>query len=295
MSSVAVRSLVVSCLSVSLAAGLAAARPFTYDYFPTSTTVTTAYTTDFQIVGYSGGQYNEDTFAREFTGPSSPTVTFAAGAEIPDAEVFNSSVVRVSGGTVSAVAYDNSTVNIHSGTAVYTLGFEASVINVFGGQCGQIDGQGSFVNVSGGSIGILTTNGRSAPDGTQLGSCIAEVTGGMFTQELNAFNQGVMNFRGGQIAGATLRAAEGGTLNIFGTNLVAQLIDPNAPSGYSLYTLSGQLADGSPLNGVQMRIRNDGVTYGHSTFNLVNVPTPGVAALPAMLLVATGARRRLRR
>lgn len=273
---------------------------FTYSYFPSTTTINTAYSTDFQVIGFSGGQYNPDTFAREFTGPSSPTITIADGAVIPDAEIFNSSIVNATGGAWTAVTVDSSTLNVLggvNGSGTSALGFENSTINVHAGLMSGVYGQNRRINVFGGSIRELESNTNTDYLGNPLGNgCLAEIFGGTFTAGgyIAALNDGILNLRGGLVQSDYIAAAEGGTLNIFGTDLVAQLIDPNSPNGSSIYRLSGFLADGTALNNVEMRIRNDGVTYGHSTFNLITVPAPGAAGLFALGGLIASRRRRTR-
>ncbi|MBS0190878.1 MAG: hypothetical protein U0573_03160 [Phycisphaerales bacterium] len=269
--------------------GAARADVFTYTYYPSDGVIDTAVPTDFAVIGYSGGRYNEDTLAREFTGASSPTVQFADGAVIASAEIFNHSVVNATGGAWTADLYDHSTLNVLGGVngiGQSALGFESSVINVHGGRMGYIGGQGAAVNVYGGAVGTLEANSRTTFMGDNLGSCIAEVYGGLFEAggNLSALNDGVLNLRGGTIQSDFVRAAEGGTLNIYGTNLTATLLDGRGANGYSIYKLSGLLADGSSIDGLEMLIRNDGVTYGHSTFNLIEVPAPAAGGL----LVAAG-------
>jgi len=281
-------------VGAALIPATARAQPFTYTYFPSNAVINTPVSTDFAIVGFSGGQYNEATFAREFTGASSPTVTIADGADIPDAEIFNSSIVNITGGTASILAYDDSTIHIQGGVTFFALGLDNTVINMYSGRVSDLEGQGRRVNVYGGIVGALVANTNSSFAGDTLGSCVVDVFGGTFEagSDVTAFNDGILNLRGGLIQSDFLRAAEGGTLNIFGTNLVAQLINPTGDNGYSIYTLSGLLADGSSINGVEMRIRNDGVTYGHSTFNLINVPAPGAAAILAVGGLLASRRRR---
>jgi hypothetical protein len=281
-------SLVIAAIA-SLPPAAALAQPFTYTYFPSNTTINTPVTSDFAIVGFSGGQYN-DTGAREFTGPSSPTVEIGSGANIPEADLFNSSVVNMTGGTASLFPFDHSTVNIHGGTVPFALTFEDSVINMYAGAAGDLEGQGHQINIYGGTVGTLVVNGATDYLGNSIGSCICNVFGGTFTagSDLTAFNEGVLNLRGGLFQSAFIRAAEGGSLNIFGTNLAAQLINPNDPNGYRIYRLNGLLADGSSINGLEMRIRNDGVT----TFNLINVPSPGVAGVLLLGGALTAPRRR---
>lgn len=268
---------------------------FTYSYFPNNTTINTAFSTDFQVIGFSGGQYNPDTLAREFSGPSSPTVTIADGAVIPDAEIFNSSIVNATGGAWTAVTYDNSTLNVLggvNGNGASVLAFESSTVNVHAGLMFGVYGQNQRTNIFGGSIRELESNVNTDFLGNSLGSCITEVTGGTFLAGgyIAALNAGILNLRGGLIQSDYIAAAEGGTLNIYGTNLVAQLINPNSPNGSSIYRLNGFLADGSPLNNIEMRIRNDGVTYGTSRFNLITVPTPA-----SLCAIALGGLRLCRR
>ncbi len=271
-------------LALACTPGTVLAQPFTYTYVPSNAVIASPVTTDFTIVGYSGGQYNEVTFAREFTGPSSPTVEIASGADIRDAEVFNSSVVNITGGTANVFAYDDSTINIHGGVTFLALGLENAVINMYSGRVSDLEGQGRKINVYGGIVGALIANTNTTFAGDTLGSCVVDVFGGTFEagSDVTAFNDGILNLHGGLIQSDFIRAAEGGTLNIFGTNLAAQLINPNGVNGYSIYTVSGLLADGSAINGVELRVRNDGVTYGHSTFNLINVPAPGAVGVVAV-------------
>lgn len=291
------RTLCALAMGVVAAAGpadRASAQPFTYTFFPTTTTIDAAYTTDFQIVGFSAGQFNPDTFAPEFTGPSSPTITIAAGASLPDVEIFNSSVVNVTGGTSTVVPYDTSTVNIQGGVVRTALSFDSAVVNMHAGRCEDLEGQGARVNVYGGTVGIVVANSSISGLGDQLGSCAVDVFGGTFEagSYLAAFNNGVLNLRGGLIQSDFIGAGEGGTLNIYGTNLAAQLVNPNSANGSSIYRLSGQLADGSSIDGVEMRIRNDGVTYGNSRFYLINVPAPGAVGVLGLGLMAASRRRR---
>lgn len=273
-----------------LIAGNAFAQPFTYTYFPSNTTINSPVTTDLAIVGYAGGTYNDD-FTRNFTGPSSPTVAIGMGADIPDAEVFNSSVVNVTGGSVAAFMYDTAKLNISGGNVPVALSFSSAEMNVTGGTVDDIEGQGRRINVSGGTIHTLVANSQTDPFGENLGSCVVNVTGGIFTSEIIGYNDGIVNLRGGSILGAKLKAADGATLNIYGSDLTAQLVDPNAPNGYSLYTVSGLLSDGSPLDGVELRVRNDGVTYGHSSFNLIDVPEPGTVGVLALVGLLAACRR----
>jgi hypothetical protein len=58
--------------------------------------------------------------------------------------------------------------------------------------------------------------------------------------------------------------------------------------------LAGHLgsSDGSSIDGQMLHVRNDGMTYGHSTFNLIAVPTPDAAGVLAMGGLLASRRRR---
>jgi|GEM_PF-6448899 len=282
----------VAAMSLTCAA---LAQPFTYTFVPSNTVINTPVTTDFAIVGYSGGMYDVDmdgNFINNFTGPSSPTVNVAAGAVIPEAHIFNHSIVNVTGGSVDfAAMYDTSTLHVSGGMVRYALGLFSAEVRVTGGAIGELNSQGRLANVSGGTLGIVTANSNTDASGGVLGSSIVNITGGTFTSQVNALNDGILNLYGGNVFAASLRALEGGTLNIYGTGLSALLTNPST-GGSSLYTLSGLLSDGSSLDGIQLFVRNNGVTYGNSRFNLINIPTPGAAAVLALGGVLATRRRR---
>jgi len=269
------------CATLSLSALSGAQAQFTYTFFDQDTTINNDVTTDFAIVGFSGGSYDENDLSRHFTGPSSPTVQVVAGGSISnEMDIFNNSHVHVSGGSAGGIfPYDNSVLTISGGSASFVLSQEHSVINMMGGNVDDLEGQGKQINVSGGTMGTLVANVTTDYQGNPLGSCIVNVTGGTVTGDINAFNDGILNLYGGVFGGA-LRAAEGGTLNIYGSGLVASLLNSNAANGYSVYALSGTLDDGTVLANADLKVRNDGVTYGHSSFTLVNAtPEPGAYTL----------------
>lgn len=283
---------------VAACCGFVAARPaladdFTYSFYPTNTTINAPVTTDFAIVGYAGGSFNDD-FSRNFAGPASPTITVASGAEIGDAEVFNSSVVNVTGGNVNPFLHDSSTLNVSGGDVSFCLSFSSAKLKVMAGTVEDIETQGLSLDISGGQLGVVIANSRTDDAGNSMGSSVAELTGGHYVGEINAYNEGILNLRGGTIdAGVTLSAMEGGTLNIYGTGLTAQLVDPNSTESYDLYTLAGSLANGSSIDGLQLKVRKDGFTYGHSTFNLINTPEPATLSIVGLAGVTARRRRRV--
>lgn len=276
-----IRSLAFVALA-ALALTTTAHAQFTYTFFPDNTTINSDVTTDLAIIGYAGGSYNDD-FTRNFTGPSSPTVQVVDGANITsEVDVFNSSIVNVTGGDIAGfIPYDNSVVNFLGGTTQFALNIDNAVFNVMSGYVSDLEGQGKAIHVSGGQMDLLVANVNTDFAGNNLGSCIVDVTGGSIG-EVQSFNLGVFNLRGGTIAGDIL-AAFGGTVNVYGTNLTATLLDANHPVGgstYSQYALSGVLTDGTVLNNSNLLVRNDSPgdgSLGQSSFHLfaVNAPEPG--------------------
>jgi len=287
-------SLCVLCTTLILSLQSRSHAQFTYTFYPTDTTINSIVETDLAIVGFAGGSY-DDNFNPNFTSPTSPTVNIVAGADISggsnhgvgEMDIFNHSTVNVSGGNVYTITSQNSsTLNLLPGSTIgVALSFEQSVVNMNGGDVADLEGQGKQINVGGGTVGTLVANTNTDLFGTTLGSCLVNVTGGNITSEADAYNDGILNLYGGQFDG-NLFARFGGTINVFGHDLRATLVNPNFNNTYSLYSLSGFLDNGTVLNDNSLFIENDGVTYGHSSFQLVNAtPEPGSIAL----LLAFGA------
>lgn len=276
----------------------------TYTFYPNNTTINSDVTTDYAIIGYAGGSYNADG-TRNFTGASSPTVGIGNGATlIGETDVFNQSVVNVTGGDIGfLVSNDGATVNLSGGNVGFVLSFDHTVFNMTGGHVSDLEGQGQAIHISGGTVDTLVANVQSSPLGDVLGSDVVDITGGSFGQT-DAQNLGVLNVRGGTFADRIL-AAFGGTVNIYGTGLSATLLDPNFTglgSSYSRYALSGTLGDGSVLTNHDLLIRNDRPGDGSfqpSSFNLISTataPEPGSWAFlwTGLLPVAVVFQQRLR-
>lgn len=274
-------SLCVLCTALILSLQSRSQAQFTYTFYPNDATINNTVITDFAIVGYAGGSYDESDFSRHFTSPSSPTIQVVVGADVSsEMDIFNNSLVHVSGGSVGAIVpYDNSILTISGGNCSFVLGEDHSIIHMLGGAVDDLEGQGKQINFSGGTVGTLVANVNTDYLGNSLGSCIVNVTGGNITGETDAFNDGILNIYGGQFGG-DVYARFGGTVNIFGHDLRANLLDSNFNSTYSLYSLSGVLDNGVVLNDKSLYIENDGVTYGHSSFQIINAtPEPGSLAL----------------
>ncbi len=279
----------------------------TYTFYPEDTTVDSALTTDYAIVGYAGGSYDASGNP-QFVSPSLPTVNFGSGADLSATEldIFNQSSVNIYGGNQPGIStHDNSKLNVYGGTQSFFVGFDHSAVNLAGGSfdfmllfdytqvnmsggyVSDLEGQAQSVTISGGTVDQLVANAQSSGlTGDILGSSIVDVSGGDIGQA-SAYNLGILNVRGGIYADRII-AAFGGTVNVYGTDLSATLLDPNFTgigSSYSRYALSGTLGDGSVLTNHDLLIRNDQPgdgSVGPSSFNLISTataPEPGSRAL----------------
>jgi hypothetical protein len=125
-----------------------------------------------------------------------------------------------------------------------------------------------------------------------FGGTIAGQTPGM------ASGSGLLGFDDGDVAAApppdamaiALSADDAGTIKIYGTGLEAVLIDPSYQDLYSLYRLTGTLADGSLIDGTHFAIEN-GTGASYELLPPSAIPEPGTVAL----LVALGVTLPLRR
>src|SRR5690348_12750742 len=153
------RSLVVVALlglTLTLSFQNSARAQFTYTYFANDSTIDYAVGTDFAIVGFSGGAFDEN-FNPNFTGPSSPSIEVVDGADVEAAMVlFNHSTVDASGGYIGFISpADDSRVNLSGSDSVFVLSTDRAVINMTGGSVADLEGQGRLINVRGGTVGTL--------------------------------------------------------------------------------------------------------------------------------------------
>jgi hypothetical protein len=227
-----------------------------------------------------------------FAAPGLVTLAPSAGAQ---ANYYpNDATVSTQIGGFARVGYANDsdyasrtnvtspTVNIVSGG-----GFTGS-LNTFGGSITNFSGtvpaaqltDTSTLNVSGGVInGVVVA----------LLNNTVNITGGRVGQ-LTLRNQSRGNVSGGTI-GTTLRVVNSSVLNFFGTGLGETLVNPDA-SGYSQYTLSGLLADGTSIAGRTLYVQNG---TGTATFTEVSTPEPGSVALFVGMGLSGGVFLRRRR
>ena len=144
----------------------------------------------------------------------------------------------------------------------------------------------SVVNMSGGAVSAFYTNDTST----------FNLTGGAIRSGIFVYDSNTVNLYGGSIGG-NLLIFHAGAINFFGTGFSSVLLTPDDGSGFSDYTISGILSDGTVLTQSPLFISNgDG---GAFTFNAVggaSVPEPGsLALLVGMVTVGAGVLRRNRR
>lgn len=207
------------------------------------------------IVGYAN-------FDDYITGVNrtSPTIRIVTGASVNALEVYNSSIVNMSGGDVGSndflgrlLSTDTSTINLSGGNVVFDLDVQSA----------------STVNFSGGNVG----NNIITHDNT-----LVNMSGGIVGQDILVNDDSAFNLSGGSILDDVF-IQNNSILNVFGTGLSSVLDDPNFMDFYSQYTLSGHLLDNTDITGRIIFIQND----SGARFTLNNqsnaVPEPGAVAL----------------
>jgi hypothetical protein len=225
----------------------------------------------------------------------SSALTLASGGFLGRADVYNDSVLSVSGGIVSTNwvsfpqdvggihAYNTSTVNVSAGDGGFVFANNNSVVNVTGGivsssrfDYGLRGYDFSTLNISGGTITQVWLGDNST----------ANVTGGVFTPvgygtpgyyTFWAVQNSQANIYSGQLG--YVAAANTATLRFFGTNF-------SASGGASLVgdrvvgtgVLSGSRSDGTPFSTV--------IVHNDASANILAVPEPSTCAL---LILSTAA------
>jgi hypothetical protein len=267
-----VRSLIVTlALGAALLFGAHTAANAQYTFFPNNATINYAlpHSSDVAVVGEKN-----DTDWNNGTGFTSPTVNIIAGASIAGgAYVLDDSIVNMSGGFCQGfLASDSTTVNITGGTIVNAYTFWYATLNVYAGATvtGVLAAQyGGTVNVYGGSIGSTGTDAFAQGTGNTL-----NIYGGTFVSQQIWVDQGAaLTISGGtgyRIIGYTY--FKGVRTPIFG--LVRYVVtrtlvssdttltyNGSTTGGWTEYQLSGQLGDGTNVDGVKVFVANDGSSF----------------------------------
>ena len=108
---------------------------------------------------------------------------------------------------------------------------------------------GALYATDGGAV--VLSGGASGDSASAYGHGTVTVVGGEVGGDLNAYERGTVNLRGGRVRNS-IDAEQRGTVNVWGTGLrVAHDL-----GGGGQYTLSGRLADGTPLDGTPLLISN---------------------------------------
>ncbi len=119
-------------------------------------------------------------------------------------------------------------------------------------------------------------------------SSTTNFSGGRINGFLLAGNSSIVNISGGSIGG-DIGAHDSGTINFFGTGLSDSLLNANY-FGFSWYSLSGKLRDGTILDSKNLYIQNTGAQF---SLNNSAVPEPGrIALLIGMLGTVELVRKR---
>jgi len=243
-----------------------------YLYFPNNATINQFEGVDIAVVGFPNL-----TDWSSHTHGTSPTISVVAGAYFGNGgglESYNNSVVNVSGGSIDGLgimALDSSTVNITGGTHSQAVTYDNATINVYAGA--TIPGavytrNGGTINVYGGIIGSSSYDSTADETGSTL-----NIYGGTFVSNQISIS-----------GGATLTISGGIGYKVTGyyylhgilmVNLarVRYAVTPtlisshaifNGTSNWTEYQLSGQLGDGTSVDGVNVFVANDGSVFKFS-------------------------------
>ena len=210
----------------------------------------------------SGGAVGGDFISRGFSDS-------LQGTGVVEGNLICSSSSRTDmlGGTVHrfAVGQQSGTLFIGSGA----VGFDVEAQNE------------SRVLLAGGSVGrdlIGRQSGRVYMDGgivqrnlEGFNTSVITKTGGTVFGRIDPHDQCIMNISGGNTSGGqafggpdtqplalalNITVEDSATIRFVGTALTTTLIDPNDQGLYSLYELTGTLADGTSVSGERFRVRN---------------------------------------
>lgn len=216
-------------------------------YFPTDATINYE-VFDYAIIG-------QDATGNNF----SPTVNLILGGSVDGLlQSYNGSVVKMSGGSIDSgvITNDNSGFTMSGGSVnslVYAL-------------------NSSALKISGGTI----TDAVQVQDDTTL-----VMSGGNVSLDLMASGNSLVNLSGGRFGGDFF-AFDSSTINFRGSNLTDQL--NSVMDGYSDYTLSGKLLDGTSLNGKHLYVQTD----TGASFQLLTAPIPEASSLVIIFLGLSG-------
>ena len=206
---------------------------------------------DMSILEFSGG--NIDGVER-----GNYSSTYISGGSIKyGLESHDYCTVKISGGNIgskyvsgmvyaSLETYDNSTVDIEGGNFGSDVNVDDnSKVNIKGGTISRdLSAYGGTVNISGGTIGAA----YAYSNGT------INLSGGMIVSGLDVYDTGTVNIRGGRI-GSCISLLNSGTANFYGWGLRSD------PIGNGYYLLSGNLSDGTSIDGKRLFVDASGAKF----------------------------------
>lgn len=214
------------------------------------------------------------------------TVAIITGGTIQESVIATGhSTITLAGASVqdSVVASSVGTVNLLAGVVHGNLvGFTRGTIFMGGG---HVDGFPIFRDESsffwsGGTIGF---HGNPPPDGSVQSLIAGMGSGGVCDPSDEDCEP--------PLIGITALAQS--RVFITGYDLQSTLIDPNYEGFYSLYQITGRLADGTPINGGQLLVQNS----SGASFELLEAPVPEPVSMMLIVQAAVlgGMTRSLRR
>ena len=275
-------------------------------------TMSSGYVSGSLDVSGGGGAYISDGLFGRSVSAIGATVKFSGKTDVGgDVLVTSGGSFEMSGGFVGeGITVENhSDAYITDGLVIGGLNARRSDVTIAGGTFrGDVAAYGGKVDISGGLIegnllaadGAVVTlsGGKVTGHGEMRGGVIFEYGGGEFlriTDEPSTEEplRGALHTTSSLTAVAAITAYDDAVINIYGTDLVATLLDSNYEGGFSQYSFSGMLADGTVINGGTFLLANG----GGATYHLLPppVPEPSTFSLVIVSLLGHYLRRSPRR
>lgn len=216
-------------------------------YFPGDATINYE-VPDYAIIG-------QDALGNNF----SPTINLITGGSVDGIlQTYNGSLVNMTGGTIGNGVITNDT-------------------SIFVKSNGSVNGLVYALNSS-----ALKLQGGTLTDGVQIqDTATLAMSGGSVSLDLMASGNSLVDMSGGKIGG-NFYAFDASVIKFHGTNLKEVL--NSAMDGYSDYTLSGTLMDGTSLNGKELLVQ----TGTGASFQLLTAPIPETSSLVIIVLGVSG-------
>jgi hypothetical protein len=233
------------------------------------------------------------------------TINMSAGLIDDYFHAYDGTIINVSGGTIdyTSLLHHDCVMNVSGGSVLKTRILDGSVLNVSGGYATFLAFDGATINVTGGAIGnseafqgstVNIGGGRSDNFNARAGS-VVKLTGGQQTGGFHAWQDSEVNISGGTLSFFSFTAEENSKVNIVGSHFMLDGVDlaaqlsPGVPLRITSrdVPLAGLLADGTPFN-LPLTAINRRANYfsPNAALSVTLVPEPSMMLAQLLPLIA---------